>query len=178
MEQEELKKRFMEAYRQRQREAGEKPAEVEVELVEPVIVNPGKEERPNLGANNAYPREVREEFFRRVLDEGEHLSLVSREMGIARSTVTQWIAELKEQRLEQEELENLELADMFRDVTRQLLRALDKSKLEKASVRDLLIAAGIATDKRKDLLGPRKGAGTTRLRVAWRDGSGALEIES
>lgn len=180
IDKEDLMKRMREATEARLAAQGKtlppERVEAEAEIVAPVIVNPGKEGRPTLGG--CYPPEIKERFLSRVLEGGESLAKVSREMGIARSTCQAWIAEHKEERQEQDEIDNLTLANLYRDVNLQVLRCLDKTKLEAASVRDLAILAGIATDKRAALIGPQKAKSSVRLRVAWRDGSGALEVEA
>jgi len=161
--------------KKRQADADTSPAPV-AEVVAPVVRQ--HEIEPHSAFTREYPEEVKEEFFRRTLEKGENVSLVCRDMGIPKGTVENWIAELKEEREPQIELENIRLVDLLGKAGEQLLAGLSKANLAKASVRDLAVAIGIVTDKRRDLLGPRKGSAISRLRIAWKDGSGAVEVET
>lgn len=159
--------------KERQAEAGP----VDAEVVEPVPR--AWEEKPELrGDPHGYPEEVRAELLRRVLEDGEHVATVAREMGVSRSTLHAWLAELKEERKVQVELENIELQDLLTAKAKEFVLAADKGKLAKASVKDLLIAAGIALDHRRELAGPARGASFSRLRIAWKSGEGAVEVET
>jgi len=146
---------------------------VDAEVVAPVA-------RPYEGRPpwNATAEETRAELLRRVLENGEHVALVAREMGIDRNTLFAWLAELKEERKVQVELENVGLADLLTRKAKEFVLAVNNSKLEKAGVKDLLIAAGIALDHRRELAGPARGASFSRLRIAWKSGEGAVELEA
>jgi len=158
--------------RERQADTGTGPAG-EAEVLAPVA-------RPYEGKPswNATDEETRAELFRRVLEDGEHVALVAREMGIDRNTLFAWLSELKEERKIQVELENIELQDLLTKKAKEFVLAANNSKLAKAGVKDLLIAAGIALDHRRELAGPARGASFSRLRIAWKDGSGAVEVET
>jgi len=164
--------------RERQADTDTSPAPV-AEVVAPVVREwEEKPEKLSSKFTKAYDEEKKNELLRRVLENGEHVALVAREIGIDRSTLHTWLAELKEEREAQAEFDSMRLADMFTTAVGEFLSAVDKTKLAQASVRDLAIAAGIAADKRRDLLGPRKGSAISRLRIAWKDGSGAVEVET
>ena len=150
---------------------------VEAEVVEPVPR--AWEERPELRGNpHGYPEEVRAELLRRVLENGEHVARVAREMGINRNALHAWLAELKEEKRVQVEIENIELRDLLTRKAKEFILAVNKDKLAKAGVKDLLIAAGIALDHRRELAGPARGASFSRLRIAWKSGEGAVEVET
>jgi len=135
------------------------------------------EEKPELRGNQLdYPDGVKSEFLKRVLENGEHVGLVRQEMNVSKSTANRWITEQREEREPQIELENLRIIEKMGRAGEQFLDALITRKWEKASVRDLAIAFGIIIERRRDLLGPRKGSATTRLRVTWK--SGEVEVET
>jgi hypothetical protein len=95
--------------------------------------------------------------------------------GIGRSTVQTYLAQMREEIELNSQIVDMDLAKALEGKVYQIIKAVDKSKLEKAGIRDLAIAAGIFLDKRKELLGPRSGTGNLRLRATFR-GEGAIEV--
>jgi hypothetical protein len=95
--------------------------------------------------------------------------------GIGRSTVQTYLAQMREEIELNSQIVDMDLAKALEGKVYQIVKAVDKPKLEKAGIRDLAIAAGIFLDKRKELLGPRSGTGNLRLRATFR-GEGAIEV--
>jgi hypothetical protein len=95
--------------------------------------------------------------------------------GIGRSTVQTYLAQMREEIELNSQIVDMDLAKALEGKVYQIIKAVDKPKLEKAGIRDLAIAAGIFLDKRKELLGPRSGTGNLRLRATFR-GEGAIEV--
>lgn len=151
--------------------------EVEAEVVAPVAR--AWEEKPELRGNDrSYPEEIRERFRELALESEMPGAQIARELGISTRTAQEWLAELKQEMEPYQELESMRMAEKLAVAGNQFLRELITRKWEKASVRDMAIAAGIMIERRRDLLGPRKGSATTRLRVAWKSGEGAVELET
>ena len=151
------------------------PAQAEV--VEPVPR--AWEEKPELRGNDrSYPEEIRERFRELALGSEMPGPQIARELGISRTTAQEWLFELKQEMEPYQELESMRMAEKLAVAGNQFLRALIARKWEKASVRDMAIAAGIMIERRRDLLGPQKGGNISRLRIAWKDGSGAVEVET
>lgn len=122
----------------------------------------------------AYPEETKTEALERVMD-GETIVSVCKDLGMSRRTIQAWLAEYRELREEQSAANDLQQIDLIEDASKQILLSLDKSKLERATVRDLGIAYGILRDKLKDIRGPKTGTGNLRLRATFR-GEGAIEL--
>ena len=162
--------------KKRQADTDTSPAPVE-EVVEPVPR--AWEEKPELRGNQLdHPEEIRERFRELALESEMPGAQIARELGISARTAQQWLVELKQEMEPYQELESMRMAEKLAVAGNQFLRALITRKWENASVRDMAIAAGIMIERRRDLLGPRKGSAISRLRIAWKDGSGAVEVET
>lgn len=127
-------------------------------------------------AHNAYPPEVKQQAVELAVQLRSSVK-AAHQLGIPSQTVQKWVAE--------EMARNAGDWDAFQvkeleDRIEQILARVEPDKIEKAGLRDVVIAAGVLFDKRAALLGTtgRKDKEPTRkLRVVWKDGSGAVEVE-
>ncbi|MBA1335855.1 MAG: hypothetical protein HPY66_1673 [Firmicutes bacterium] len=110
-----------------------------------------------------------------AIEQGESVPVIVKRYGISRTAVQTYIAEMREEVEINSQLLDLRLSQLFGDKLEEIAMAINKNKLDKAGVKDLAIAAGIFSDKRKELLGPRSGGGNLRLRAIFK-GEGAIEI--
>lgn len=143
------------------------------EVLEPLVIHDPEQLRANA---TTHSEETKDRAIQQVMA-GRTIISVAREMGIDRNTIGAWLAEYKEVREQQSEVHDLKQIDLLEGVSEQLLLSIDKAKMAKASVRDIGIAYGILRDKLKDIRGPKQGHNSTRLRVAWKGGEGAIEVK-
>ena len=134
------------------------------------------EERPELrgGQEKVWPEEVR----RQAVDLAIELKSgrkAARQLGIPARTVHQWLAE---EVLDQANDWNMLRVKEIESKIEQVLAKIGPEKIDKAGLRDLVVAAGILLDKREGLLPKAKNEVRQRLRIAWKDGSGAVEFET
>jgi len=88
---------------------------------------------------------------------------------------------LKEQVATTATLKDLERVKFLDEKIDKLLDLVDDpEKLAKTGTRDLTVAAGILADKKREILTQhvRKNDTNISLRVAWKDGSGAVELKT
>lgn len=126
-------------------------------------------------SHNAHPPEEKLRAVALIAQKGP--GAAAEETGIPLRTVQTWAREYRE------EIEMLRENEFVEEIDRKIkdiLQEIDVSKIKSASFRDLLIGLGISIDKRSQLLDQRKKAKTApvRLRVAWKDGAGAVELET
>jgi len=112
-----------------------------------------------------------------AIEQGESVPVIVKKYGISRRAVQTYIAEMREETETNSQLMDIKLSQLFEGKLLEIVSAVDKSKLVKASIKDLAIAAGIFADKRKELLGPRSGGNSLHLRAVFR-GEGAIEIHN
>lgn len=127
---------------------------------------------------NAYDEEVKKEILTQAMQEGKSIALLVKENGISKETISRWIHELEDEIQVESRALDAYMVRVLGTKTKELLAALTTEKLAKASARDIAIAAGILTDKRRDLLGPVHKDDAINLRIAWKDGSGAVELST
>jgi len=159
------------------KEREEKRGSGKVEVLAPVYPGPAHHVGKNILPGGA----TDEKFRNSIIDEivgGKTVVQVCREYGVDRRTLTRWLMHLKGEREIQQKMENIFIADVATSKAKELLNAMDKEKISLASLRDVAVAAGILIDKRKDLLGKQKDGGNLSLKVAWKDGSGAVEVKT
>lgn len=125
---------------------------------------------------NARSEEEVFETLKEIVESGGNVLIAARNMGIPVETVRRWSLKYREETETLAEIERARLARLFGGKIKELVSGLTKSKLEKASVRDLGVVAGIFTDKFKDLTGNTKSNGDISLKIAWKDGGGAVEL--
>jgi transposase-like protein len=125
---------------------------------------------------NTRPEEEVFTVLTKVLESGGSITQTAREMNIPLSTLRAWLVKYKEEISTLNEMKKLEIAELLGCQVKDLVRAITKDKLEKASLRDIGVVAGIFTDKWKDLTGGTQGNNKISMRVAWKDGSGAVEL--
>jgi transposase-like protein len=142
----------------------------------------------------AHSQEVRDEVIRRVLL-GDKLYNISQDMGIQIKTMEPWIRELEDEIRVIIRAGNISLIGGISQAAEEFIRRLTKNKNDNHSqlntedndnhsqqeisakdAKDLSIALGVLIDKRKDLAGPGSGSGKMSMRIAWKDGSGAVEL--
>jgi len=100
----------------------------------------------------------------------------AREMGINRNILRSWIMKYKEELEAITEVQKIELAGLLGCQVKELVGAINKAKIEAASLKDIGIVAGILADKWKDLTNKGSGKQAFSMRIAWQDGSGAVEL--
>jgi predicted DNA-binding protein YlxM (UPF0122 family) len=115
------------------------------------------------------------EILQQAIEQGESIPVIAKRYGVSRRAIQHYIAQAKEEIELNSQLLDIKLVESLDTKIREIVLAVDKSKLATATVRDLAIAAGIFLDKRKELLGPRSGTGNLRLRATFR-GEGAIEV--
>ncbi|MCL6610099.1 MAG: hypothetical protein K6T66_01015 [Peptococcaceae bacterium] len=123
---------------------------------------------------NRYDDETREEICRLVLETGLTIKAAAQKYGIARNTCS---AIVREYIAEHDMIENVRLGRKFHKLADRVLNELQERDLSLASPHQLAVVAGIAVDKKTQLMGkPGDLSGGVRLRIAWQDGSGAVEL--
>lgn len=146
----------------------------EIEVLEPTI--PGPAQAGELVPANSYSETEKLKIISRIWETGKDILTVAREAGIAESTIHAWLNQYQDEKMAMEKFRSIKFAEMFGDKIHEFLKSVDKNKLDKATVKDLAIAVGIFTDKRQDLLGKQKNSQNIFLKVAWKDGQGAVEF--
>ena len=134
------------------------------------------EERPELrgGQDTRIPDETREAVVERAFEAG--VRKASREFGIAERTIYYLIKELG---AEHRELWNEKTSRKLEEKIEKVLSRIDDKTINGAKLKDLAITLGVLADKREQFTKSRmKGEAPARLRIAWKDGSGAVEIEA
>lgn len=145
----------------------------DIKLVEPVPRI--WEEKPELRGNQLdYPPETKLRAIMLIAQKGT--SAAAKETGVALRTVQGWAVEHKD------EIAMIRAAEFTEEIDqkiRDILKEIKPEKIKNASFRDLLVGLGIAIDKRQQLLGPQKSKeAPQRLRIAWKSGEGAVEVET
>lgn len=126
-----------------------------------------------LPAHNRLPARVRESIAAMVIQEGRPLTAVAEAFNIHRHTVAEVIREYAGEYFD---LRNLQLAGRLDSVTEALLERLHNS-IDDIPVGQLAVSMGIALDKRAALIGKMTSEkAPLRLRISWKDGSGAVEL--
>ncbi|WP_449240897.1 helix-turn-helix domain-containing protein [Desulfoscipio gibsoniae] len=136
------------------------------------------EDKPALRGNQKdYPPEVREQAIQLAI-ELKSSAKAAKRLGIDPSTVRSWVSQ---------ELATGESVDpawstgAIKEIEHKIdkiLARVEPDKIDKAGLRDLIVAAGILLDKRAAMLPKAKNEAPCRLRIVWRGGQGAAEIES
>lgn len=123
--------------------------------------------------HNRFPDDLREEIALAVLSEKRKIREVAETYGLNRNTVGQIV---REHFAQTADLQNIELAHELGEVTSLMLQRI-RNNIEEIPLSQLVVAFGILTDKRQALAGKMAQArGTLSLKVAWQDGSGAVEL--
>jgi predicted DNA-binding protein YlxM (UPF0122 family) len=149
--------------REKERDSGS-----EGEVLEPI-------DYPRGGPQTTPDVERQIEILQQAIEQGESIPVIAKRYGVSRRAIQHYIAQAKEEIELNSQLLDIKLVESLDTKIREIVLAVDKSKLATATVRDLAIAAGIFLDKRKELLGPRSGTGNLRLRATFR-GEGAIEV--
>jgi len=113
-----------------------------------------------------------------IVESGGSIAQAAREFGFSPDTIARWLHKHKETMQVVNEAERQCVSALLLQRGKELLGGLDKDKIAKAGARDLAIAAGIMVDKWKDLAGPASGPGALSLKIAWKDGTGAVELKT
>ena len=111
-----------------------------------------------------------------LLEENKTITAVSTQLNISADYIRGMLQEIEEDIREHERIKDLGFVSKYSNKVNELLSGATKEKVDKASLRDIAVSIGILQDKRRDLLGPSKGAGNISLKFAFRDGAGALEL--
>jgi len=126
---------------------------------------------------NRYSDDIRTEAVRLSVEEGKTIAAISREMEIPPDTIAGMLQEVEQYIQLEEKARGLRLVGKVGQCMEELLDGLTKN-LEKAYPKDIAMAFGVLADKRRDLLGPRAGPGALSLKIAWKDGTGAVELKT
>lgn len=151
-----------------------------MEKLSTVILQPDTEpltplphSREGLEPANKLPDELREEIALAVLTNKRKIKDVADSYGLGRNIVGQIVREHFSQTAD---LQNIELAHELGEVTALMLQRI-RNNIEAIPLSQLVVAFGILTDKRRDLTGKMGAApGNLSLKIAWKDGSGAVEL--
>ncbi len=143
----------------------------EAEYMEPVPHN-REGEQPAI----AFDEETQIAALNKAFNEGKSIVVVCKQMGIHRSTLGRWIKEMEEEVSTDARAQDVGFIKALGAKMNQLIDALTTEKLTKASPRDIAIAFGILADKRRDIMGPQTKDDGISLKIAWKDGAGAVEL--
>jgi len=148
-----------------------KPVEA-MEVLEPLDPLPAPSEgKP---AHNAIPDEVKDLVIKAVL-ESNNISKTAEEFNLNRTTVA---AIVREFRSEVGEFTDFKYQNRIEKVLDKLLLRLENETGE-VKLSQLPVTVAILLDKRRELRGKTLNAqGPLNLRVAWKDGSGAVELST
>ncbi len=149
---------------------------IEIEIVDTEILTPLPAQFEGVTPANAHSQEEVFAALDRVLENRGNVTQTAREMGIPLHTLQAWLVRYREQIDTLAEVKKLELAELLGCQVKDLVSAVTKDKLDKASLRDVGIVAGIFIDKWKDLTGKTSGNKGVSMKIAWKDGSGAAEL--
>lgn len=124
-----------------------------------------------------------EELVAQVLDlvlQGQPVAHVAKQFGVTRRVIYKWIAR---EALEMRQAKDALYISRLDGLIERMLKEASVKDLTQTSLRDLIVATGIAFDKREHLHGPKPPQAQTalRLQVCWKDGSGgcaSLDIET
>lgn len=117
---------------------------------------------------------IRQQVVQAVLEQGLTLTAAAEKFCLSRDTVS---AIVKGHRQEVGELENVRLGNKFHKLAERVVDELSDRDLSATPVSQLGVLAGISIDKKLQLTGkPAGGNGNISMRVAWKDGSGAVEV--
>jgi transposase-like protein len=144
-------------------------AKQDIELMEP-IPRPYEGQKPP----NAYPEEVRQQAVDLAIQLKSGRK-AARQLGISPRAVQAWLAE--EVAGDAGDWNMLKVKELEGKIE-QVLAKIGPDKIDKAGLRDLVVAAGILLDKRQAMLPKARNEARQRLRIAWKDGSGAVEVET
>ncbi len=126
---------------------------------------------------NKIPDETREQFAQAVFTEGMTAREACRKFGINKNSATPI---LREYFASMVEANNFSMVSSLDEITGQMLTRI-KQNIQNIPIQQLVVAFGILADKRQALLNkiPRVvGQAGLSLRIAWRDGSGAVELNT
>jgi len=143
---------------------------IEPEILDPAGYNDGRTPW------NKYDDEVKLEVIRKAIEEEKNIVDIAKEMGIDRDTVSSILTEIEQDVKINAKAQDIRLSSVVGGKLLEIVSALTKDKLNKAWPKELAMAFGILADKRRDLLGPSAGPSSLNLKVAWKDGSGAVEL--
>lgn len=147
-------------------------------IVDVEVLEPQKHNREGCKPANARSEEEVFAVLDEVVHNGGNVTKAARDLGIPLRTVQSWLAKYKEERDTFAEIQRMQLAEHFGRRAKELVCAITKAKIEKASAKDLGIVAGIFADKFRELTGRTSTQGDFNLKIAWKDGSGALELST
>ncbi|OPX86076.1 MAG: hypothetical protein A4E53_03282 [Pelotomaculum sp. PtaB.Bin104] len=144
-----------------------------VEALEPLnpLPAPGEGRPPH----NRLPDELREEIAL-FISQGGTVKDAAAKFGVNRATAGHIYREYFN---ETQELENMRLGHKFHNLAERVVDELNSKDLTSVPASQLGVLAGIAVDKKTQLVGrPTAAPGALNLKVAWRDGSGAVELST
>ncbi|MCM1567023.1 MAG: hypothetical protein NC238_14020 [Dehalobacter sp.] len=144
------------------------PGESDTEVLSP-MPNTGR------GGHNKIPDETRDQIIEDFLVT-KNITKTAKKFNLNRETVGFIIREaFGENKL----TADVALAKQFEEAADTFLREIKNRNLKDTSVRDLVVAAGICIDKRQVLSGSApRGNAPLSLKIAWKDGSGAVELST
>ncbi|MDF9409545.1 MAG: hypothetical protein A4E52_01784 [Pelotomaculum sp. PtaB.Bin013] len=123
--------------------------------------------------HNKFPEELRQQVVQETLVT-RNISQIAEKFSISRQTVS---VILREYLGENRELIDFEFISDIDEITRKMLTRL-KNEVSSIPPSQLVVATGILLDKREGLLKGKVTGGnqTLNLKVAWKDGAGAVEL--
>lgn len=141
---------------------------------EPEILTPIRHNREDSTPANRLSDELREEVALEALRTG-NLAATARKFGLNTKTVHIIAQEFFD---DAKEFQNMRLANELEDISFDILKRL-KLNIDRLAPSQLPVAAGICLDKRALLAGKRtSGTPDMTLRIAWQNGSGAVELRT
>lgn len=120
---------------------------------------------------NKIPDETRSAIIDEFISCG-NISATARKFGVSRGTVA---AIIKEIYGDVKELIDIEFAGRIENITRLALERL-ADNIDRISPQQLGTIIGILIDKRQMLTGKARSNDNFNLKIAWKDGSGAIEV--
>ena len=151
----------------------------DIEIIEPEVeileILPGTLQEGNV-PHNIIDEEKIFAALTETMESGGKVTEVARKMGVSLDTLGKWLHKYKEEARTFNEVERYHVSTLMLHRTKELANGITKDKIDRAPLKDIAIAMGIAADKWSQLTGPNTGPTGINLKVAWKDGSGAVEL--
>jgi len=144
-------------------------------LLQPLeALPPAEHNRAAKTPANKYSDTFRVEIAEEIL-RTQNLTAVAEKYGIARNTV---ISIAKEFFGEKRELESIFISEDLHAVADRAIQELKTRNLSKTSVSQLGVLVGICLDKAEQLTKQIQPVQSLNLKIAWKNGSGAVELST
>lgn len=123
--------------------------------------------------HNGIPDIVKDQIIKAAMVEG-NMSKIAQEFGVNRNTVA---SILREVRCELGEITDFQYQRRVESIIDKLLVRLEEGA-DDLKVSQIPITIGILLDKRRELRGKFNHDTAINLKIAWKDGSGAVELST